>query len=655
MHDLEDHFRIIEHAVLSGHDTNDWRVKSWARCLRDYKLNPSRFELVELGGSEIREEKDTFGFDLSLATSELEATLTMIEGGGYSAHIANQNGVVISERWSRDSTYYCTTDRVGAVWKEELGGTNGIGTAIKTKEPTAVYLADHFFADLTGQACAAAPFFGPDGSLIGVLNLSTRNPGLPTLAHRVVYGIAQMSAERLETQYFRDYFRRYYTLTISHKRESPIVLAIDSDTRIVGATRKARAVFGLDDAAIGNRSMWAVFEKIRGNPTLDYLCEHLRELRPLGQNILVDAVLKRPLAGASTTPIQSKKSTNQTTALKFKRYTTLADCVGQDPTMQRNVDILRRVLGTGLHVLLLGETGVGKDTLARALHYEGERASGPFVAFNCAAIPETLIDSELFGYSSGAFTGANKEGNSGRIVEADKGTLFLDEIGDMPLPLQTRLLRFLETGEVTPLGSGKTRSVDVQVIAATHQNLHEKVASGTFREDLFYRLAGTILHIPALRERKDMPHVIRTVLASVAPDQKIDLSQEAMLQLCSHKWPGNIRELRNVLTRAARLAHNNVIQPDDLLLSTEPRRQTSSTVEQADNSAQNRSAPISVPASSARGILEDAEKAALTSALEAAGGDPNLAASILGVSRATFYRKLKKFDLRSSKQNSYRH
>src|SRR5690606_29496180 len=119
----------------------------------------------------------------------------------------------------------------------------------------------------------------------------------------------------------------------------------------------------------------------------------------------------------------------------------------------------------------------------------------------------------------------------------DKGTLFLDEIGDMPLPLQTRLLRFLETGEVTPLGSGKTRSVDVQVIAATHQNLHEKVASGTFREDLFYRLAGTILHIPALRERKDMPHVIRTVLAGVAPDQKIGLSQEAMLQLCSHKWP----------------------------------------------------------------------------------------------------------------------
>ena len=160
---------------------------------------------------------------------------------------------------------------------------------------------------------------------------------------------------------------------------------------------------------------------------------------------------------------------------------------------------------------LLGETGVGKDTLARAFHEDSQRSSKPFVAFNCAAIPETLIDSELFGYATGAFTGARRNGSLGRLIEADGGTLFLDEIGDMPLALQTRLLRVLETGEVSPLGGGKTHHVDIQVIAATNQRLPELVRQGRFRQDLFYRLAGAVFTIPALRERSDIPQIVDSV------------------------------------------------------------------------------------------------------------------------------------------------
>lgn len=647
----DDHFRLIEKAVLTtSGKSSEWRTASWARCLQDYKLDPSRPELVDLSNRELREELETFDADVALATSELEATLMMIEGGGYSAHIANRNGVIISERRSKDAGFYCSTDRIGAVWSEEVGGTNGIGTALKNLVPTAVFLSDHFYADLTGQACASAPFFGPDGSVLGVVNLSTYNPGVPQLAHRVVFGVAQITADRLETTYFRNAFRKYYTLAVNTEQRSPAIFAIDSDFRIVGATRNARTVFKLDESAVGTRTLWAIFEKVRGNPPLDYLCDNLRELRPLGSGKVIEVNLRRPLSVLPAT-ITSLATANNTRTSKPKlgrKITSLVECAGDDRNMKRNIDVLRKVFGSGLHVLLLGETGVGKDTLTRALHYESERATGPFVAFNCSAVPETLIDSELFGYSGGAFTGASREGNAGRIVEADKGTLFLDEIGDMPLQLQTRLLRFLETQEVMPLGSGRVRSVDVQVVAATHQDLNSRVAAGTFRQDLFYRLAGTIVTLPALRDRDDLETLISNLISQLSEECEIAISDRAMKILLAHSWPGNIRELRNVLTRAAKLANGGIIEPDDLMLvpiapvapvlagvmSTKGMQLADAGVGSSGHSS---------PSSPRKIAAVEAEKAALHAALEKFGGDPIACMEALRISRATFYRKLKQY------------
>ncbi len=655
MLDIDDHFRLIEKAVLSGADKTSasWRTASWARCLQDYKLDPSRPQLVDLSSREMRSERDFFDNDVALATSELESTLMMIEGGGYSAHLANCNGVIIAERRSKDSTYYCGTDRIGAVWTEEVGGTNGIGTALKNLTPTAVYLSDHFFADLTGQACASAPFFGPDGSVLGVVNLSTRNPGVPQLAHRVVYGVAQITADRLETAYFRKFYRKYYTLTLNIEQRSPAIIAVDSDFRIVGATRNARSQFRLDDSSIGSRSLWGVFERIRSNPTIEYLCENLREMRMLGSGNLIDVVLKRPISASPAAPSGGAFTSGKTgRARPVRKITSLAECAGNDPQMARNLNILKRVFGSGLHVLLLGETGVGKDTLTRAIHYESGRAAGPFVAFNCSAVPESLIDSELFGYSAGAFTGASKDGNSGRIVEADKGTLFLDEIGDMPLQLQTRLLRFLETQEVMPLGSGKVRMVDVQIVAATHQNLNEKVAAGTFRQDLFYRLAGTIITIPALRERTDLDFIIKTLLDQANEGgSPVSISNRAMAALLAHSWPGNIRELRNVIARAAKLASDGIVQEDDLMLTPafSPRSGPIPPVAPAQPNRdvvvptlQKKDVNLTIPSKIA---AHNAERDAILNAIELHGGDAVACGKALGISRATLYRKLKQYSL----------
>ena len=643
MQEREDHVRIIEHAVLSGRrdSTNEWRTASWARCLHSYELDPNRREELQLEQNAITHERDFFGNDLHVAGQELEKTLAMIEGGGYSAQLTNANGVIIEERRSRDETYYCAMDQVGSVWTEDVGGTNGIGTALVTEQTSAVYLADHFFAEITGQACVGAPFFGPTGEVLGVVNLSTRNPSLPRIVHRVAAGIAQVSAEQLEQQYFRKHYEKFHTLHLETDEPGPCILAIDEDFRVVGASRRARTRYRLDNDTVGKKSLWMLFEKLRGNPDISYLQENLRQLRPLGESQSVGSLIMRPQAifpkrsNVAIPVVVPKPPRPAASALTPK----LADCAGQDPVMQRNIDILRRMDGAALNILLLGETGVGKDTLARALHAEGERLGGPFVAFNCSAVPESLIDSELFGYSAGAFTGANRAGNPGRIVEADRGTLFLDEIGDMPLTLQTRLLRFLETSEVMPLGGGKVRHVDVQVIAATHQNLAQSIAEGSFRQDLYYRLAGVTVQLPALRERSDLTLIVEAVLRHLPGGKDIHISDAAMAMLVRHDWPGNIRELRNVLNRAVRLSRNGEIGVDDLIFD-----QIIPAAAHFPPVAQPATASAPRPQSARPdkpSALRQAERLALIQAIAGAEGNAEACAAALGCSRATLYRKLK--------------
>src|SRR5690606_2288077 len=224
-----------------------------------------------------------------------------------------------------------------------------------------------------------------------------------------------------------------------------------------------------------------------------------------------------------------------------------------DAQMDAQIHLARRVITRQIPILLQGETGSGKDVFANALHAISPARDGNFVAVNCASLPETLIESELFGYRAGAFTGAQRTGRRGKILQADGGTLFLDEIADMPLELQARLLRVLDERQVTPLGTEETHSVDFQLISASHQHLPTLVREGKFREDLYYRLAGIELNLPPLRERSDKRDLIHAVLASEAGGTA-SLSAEAERALMEHAWPGNIRQLRHVLRTAAALA-----------------------------------------------------------------------------------------------------
>jgi len=313
---------------------------------------------------------------------------------------------------------------------------------------------------------------------------------------------------------------------------------------------------------------------------------------------------------------------------------TLADLAGEDPQMLRHLRNALRIADTNVSVVIRGPTGSGKEAFAKALHLASRRANRPFVAVNCAAIPESLIESELFGYSRGAFTGARREGMRGRIAQACGGTLFLDEIGDMPLLLQTRLLRVLEELEVTPLGAEAAIKVDIRVICASHQNLSEMMACGDFREDLYYRLNGISLELPALAARQDKEALICKCIAresSAGPAACAEAN--ALRRLLAYSWPGNIRELRNTIRTALAICDNHVIRLDDL--PAEIRRYQPRLRDADDEVTRGRESRPQIS-------LESAERQALIQVIEENHWNMTLVAAHFKISRNTLYRKIKR-------------
>lgn len=316
------------------------------------------------------------------------------------------------------------------------------------------------------------------------------------------------------------------------------------------------------------------------------------------------------------------------------RYT-LEDLVGESHAMQQLKALLRRVAQGPSTVLIQGESGTGKELAAHALHNASPRCRGPFVRVNCAAVPENLLESELFGYQEGAFTGARRGGQVGKFEQAHGGTIFLDEIGDMPLAMQAKILRVLQEREVERLGDSRPRTVDVRVIAATNRNLEELVRQGQFREDLYYRLNVVTLQIPPLRERmEDLPCLVHHFLKKL--NQRFglavrDLSREAWEVLASHDWPGNVRELENVLERAFNLVEGHIIEVSHLppYLQKAGGRQKKKS-----------SGPCHLT-----NLLQEVEKEALLEALAKAGGNKMKAARALGISRAWLYKKMKQYGI----------
>jgi two-component system response regulator HydG len=354
---------------------------------------------------------------------------------------------------------------------------------------------------------------------------------------------------------------------------------------------------------------------------------------------------------AIPTTLPTRRKAPQDPALRGALY---RDIVGASGRMQRIFRLVRKVARTDSTVLLIGESGTGKELVARSIHLQSSRGQGPFVAVNVGALPDSLVESELFGYARGAFTGA-RDDRAGLIEAADHGTLFLDEIGDMPLPSQVKLLRTLESSEVRRVGDTATRLVDIRVIAATHRDLAREVEEGRFREDLYYRLNVVQIDLPPLRERREDIGLLAAYFlekASERAGRTLVFSPEAMQLLERHDYPGNVRELENAIEHAVAIGDGPLIRAADLPAAIRtPRLLT----ERASGAV---AAPAAAPATGAASVaagdarlgwsLADVEKEHIRRVLAHHAGNATTAARQLGISRTTLWRKLREYGLRRS-------
>jgi sigma-54 dependent transcriptional regulator, acetoin dehydrogenase operon transcriptional activator AcoR len=591
----------------------------------------------------------------------------------------------------------------GVDWSEQAKGTNAIGTALINETPTLVHASEHFMHANHFLSCSATPIFDPRGNMLGVLDITCDH----RTYHQHTMGLVRMSARMIENNWLADDFRNVMRLHF-HSRADYIgtlmegILAVSREGRIMGANRSALDQLGMSGAAVRMMSVTSLF-----GTTVGGLVDHFRSplalpmalTLPSGVQFYAQARFNwvhwyavdapavdspapvpsstEPGAGTSTLigtarelpsrPFNASPETPQEAEARSARQALsgLRYLQTGDPQLETVIGKLKRVLDRDIPVLILGETGTGKELLARAIHQDSARSRQPFVAVNCASIPESLIEAELFGYEEGAFTGARRKGAPGRIVQANGGTLFLDEIGDMPLALQARLLRVLQERQVTPLGSSKSITVDVNLIGATHRNLREMIANSEFREDLYYRLNGLVVKLPALRERTDLLVIASKILRTEAPNRHLQIDPAVLRLFQAYPWPGNIRQLANVLRTAAVMAEQDPTigrehLSDDFLEDAERQLPTGPTAGNEPGlgvQAQRQADTAGYPTPSASGplynspgppatpnngrTLEQVELDMIRQAVDTAGGNISEASKRLGISRNTIYRKLR--------------
>ncbi|MGB5832127.1 MAG: sigma-54-dependent Fis family transcriptional regulator [Thiohalocapsa sp.] len=614
-------------------------LASWHRCSDDYHLDPTKFGELEIIDKDLLLERRERCCDLvEIAKSEMTNLYQQVAGSGYSILLSDAEGVVLN--YVGDPLFTTaaasTGMQTGAIWAERSQGTNGIGTCLEEKRPLVIHKNEHFFTKNTGLTCSAAPIFDPTGKLVAVLDASSESQ----LGQQHTMVLVNMSTQLIENRLFTCRMRDHYILRF-HSRSEFVgtlgegAIAFDPAGKIRAANRSALFQLGLTSVdAIAGTTIEALFS-LQMDEAFALAMGHPAQPQPLrdterGKRFF--ALFQPPLTAVNGTSIKLSGKPRPDQCPNTNGIT-LRSLEFGDTRMQRNAERASKLMEKNLPFVILGETGTGKDVFAKAVHHAGPRRDKPFIAVNCASIPESLIESELFGYRPGAFTGASREGSRGKIVQADGGTLFLDEIGDMPIQLQARLLRVLEEREVIPLGGETPVKVDVHLISATHQDLAQKVEEGSFRQDLYYRLHGISLTMPPLRDREDRLELVQHLIAREAggPD-RVDIEPDALETLVEYEWPGNIRQLRNVLRMLIGLCENSHIRmhdlPEEMFLAKgdgvtgQPRP----------------SDPLGV-----------AERDAILRELEAAHWNVTRVATKLSLSRNTLYRKMKRYGIKPSR------
>jgi sigma-54 dependent transcriptional regulator, acetoin dehydrogenase operon transcriptional activator AcoR len=580
--------------------------ESWLRCVA-LGLDVTRPPSIDMASPKtLRSEQEQRVLLRGLALAEMRTLHDQIAGSNFLIAFATPEGLlldIVADKSFAD-TPEAKNIRPGSLWSETLCGTNGIGTAAFLKRPVVVHGSEHYFPSFGSLTCAASPIFAPDGSLAGILDASSDCVSRQTHTAALVC----MATTQIENGLFRERHHRDILIAFHNRGEylhtlTAGLLAVDDSGRILAANQAARILLhGLPTTP--GRSFTDIF-RTGFSSFMDEgrLRERQRLQDEVGSSFIatIEHPNVSPMLRAVTKPRVVVPPITPTPFISI------------DPVVARIVRQTEAAAQRKMPVLIRGETGTGKEQLARHAHAASGR-SGAFVAVNCAALPESLIEAELFGYGEGAFTGARKGGSSGLVKEADGGTLFLDEIGDMPVTLQAVLLRFLDDWTVRPVGGAK-RQVDVLLISATNADLGKSIAKGRFRSDLLFRLNTLEVTLPPLAERSDFQAIAGHLLATI--DARRTLSPGLVEHLAKCAWPGNIRELRNVLSRLTLQTEDSVIDYREAASIAGPQLETKHS-----------------------GTLHGRHRAQVLSTYAETGNNISETARRLGVSRNTIYRAL---------------
>lgn len=597
-------------------DAKGMIARSWQRC-QDAGLDAAQ-PLPHAHGAPatLAERLEVNARLVAYAQPMLDGLYQYLEQSSSMVVLADREGMIL--RSVGDLDFISRASRChlqpGAIWSENEMGTNAIGTALVEQRTVVVVGGQHYLRRNDFLTCISAPIMAPGGGVLGVLDISgdARGPQIHGAA------LVEMTAGIIENR------------LIETLPDAVVVLRLHASAEALGSHLEGLAVLSEEgkwlacnrriQCFIGRRpllgSSFSEHFTTSWSDLVAHACRNPDEplvLRtPPGTEVRARVGLR---AGAGRSLASGRG------ALPGAREPRCAldDLGGDDPRMGEAIRRAKRIAECDIPLLIQGETGSGKEWFAQAFHKSGRRRSGPFVAVNCAAIPATLIEAELFGHVEGAFTGARRTGSRGKLREADGGTLFLDEIGDMPLPLQAVLLRVLETRRVAPLGGDGEEPVQFSLVCASHQPLRNLVDQGLFRGDLFFRLSGMTISLPPLRERQDFDRVVRRILAEESHGRELRIAPDSLDLLRRHTWPGNLRQLRNVLRLAAALLGDEQTLTPEFL--------PSEILDGGDRTSGDTD-------------LRTAQLRIVRETVDRYGGNISAAARELGITRTTLYRKL---------------
>ncbi|EEM47574.1 sigma-54-dependent Fis family transcriptional regulator [Bacillus cereus] len=604
--------KFINEGVLDSNRINQRISESWHRC-KQANVNPHMNKGQKVLSSHIfREQKKKSEIFLDIALPQIQNLRKTIDELQMMALLINPDGYVLSLSGNKQTLKRAKHINFieGVKWTEAAVGTNAIGTALEIEEAIMISGTEHYSVASHSWSCAAAPIHNDDGKLIGILDFSCPIE----FSHPYMLGMVTSIAHAIE---------RECSIRV-HQNELHLIHrfldVIDSDEQVVICNHR-------DVIVSASKS---VRERINNwsRMKLEELMHHGLETK------LEIPVYSNERMIGKCMYLKENEQMNTYSALTFIKGITFPGVTGTSRAFQHTLEEIKLVSPTDASVYVCGETGVGKEYVARAIHENSPRKDGPFIAVNCGSLPKELIESELFGYAEGAFTGARRQGYKGKFEQANGGTLFLDEIGEVPPEMQVALLRVLQERTITPIGSSKEVPVNIRIITATHKDLLRLVEEGNFRQDLYYRLHVYPLYVPSLIERKeDIPYFIQHFCER--KNWNVVFPKSICNQFSQHKWPGNIRELLNVLERIYILSQGREICEKQVALLIQTMMGNQQQLElQVENKTEH-----------TLNFREKIQRDSMIEALQKTNGNVSLAAKLLDVPRSTFYKRMQKYKL----------